>query len=528
MKAKSKALKTQQDKDCMMSSPTSMVDQLEQPLFVTAELAPQNSEMTLTDKSLICNPSTQTQKSSKISAQELTSKEKDCKPYWTDFCAEISSHLLLPVVTDSQDLDLNLYNTWSNKTVDKSWFSTQLYTAQIPNSPKIYSQSSTSFHAKCTDSGNTLKKSKKISLVLTPAQKAIIKQWFGVSRFVYNTTIKLLQDSEIKANWKAVKTDILNNLPDWCKSVPYQIKSIAIKDACKSVSNAKKKYKNAGGISKCRFRSRKQPIQSCYIPKSAVLEKGIFYTILGEVTYKESLPKDFGDCRLVLAYGDYYLTVPQVSPRLDTDNQGRVVALDPGIRTFLTFFSEDSFGWLGNAANLKIQKLCFDLDKVVSKISKAKCRQKKRLKLAATRLRGKIKNLVSELHKKTAKFLVDNFDVILLPSFETSQMSKKGKRRIRSKSVRQMLTLSHYQFKQFIKHKAFEYKKIVLDVNEAYTSKTVSWTGVVVKNLGGSKTIKSLSTNNMMDRDLNGARGIFLRALVDTPWLRENLNLCIC
>jgi hypothetical protein len=69
---------------------------------------------------------------------------------------------------------------------------------------------------------------------------------------------------------------------------------------------------------------------------------------------------------------------------------------------------------------------------------------------------------------------------------------------------------------------------VVLDVNEAYTSKTVSWTGEIVKNLGGSKTIKSLSTGKTMDRDLNGARGIFLRALVDTPWLRENLSLCIC
>jgi putative transposase len=149
------------------------------------------------------------------------------------------------------------------------------------------------------------------------------------------------------------------------------------------------------------------------------------------------------------------------------------------------------------------------------------------LKKAANPIRAKIKNLVSELHKKTAKFLVDNFDVILLPTFETSHMVKKGRRRIRSKSVRQMLTLSHYQFKQFIKHKAFEHNKIVIDVNEAYTSKTVSWTGEVVK-IGGSKIIKSPSTGETMDRDLNGARGIFLRALVDTPWLRENLNLCIC
>jgi len=344
-----------------------------------------------------------------------------------------------------------------------------------------------------------------------------------VSRLVYNTTIKLLQDGETKANWKAIKTDILNSLPGFCSDVPYQIKSIAIKDACKSVSNAKKKYKNGGGISKCRFRSRKDPVQSSYIPKSAVSSKGIYHTILGEATFKEALPLEFGDCRLVFAYGDYYLTVPENTPRLQTENQGRVVALDPGVRTFQTFFSEDSFGSLGIAANMVIQKLCFKLDALISKMSKAKCRQKKRLKSAATRIRGKIKNLVSELHKKTARFLVDNFDVILLPTFETSQMSKKACRRIRSKSVRQMLTLSHYRFKQFLKHKAFENSKLVIDVNEAYTSKTVSWTGEIVPNLGGAKVIKSKLTGQSMDRDHNGARGIFLRAVVDTP-----LKECIC
>jgi putative transposase len=331
----------------------------------------------------------------------------------------------------------------------------------------------------------------------------------------------------IKANWKAIKGGILNNLPDWCKATPYQIKSIAIKDACKAVSNAKKKCINGGGVNKVSFRSRKNPKQSCYIPKSAVTEVGIYHTILGSVKYNEPLPLDFGDCRLVSAYGDYYLTVPINSLQYETENQGRVVALDPGIRTFLTFFFESSFGWLGKNANTKIQKLCFKLDLIISAISKTNKQLKRRLQSAANRLRAKIKSLVDELHKKTAKFLLDNFDVILLPTFETSQMALKGKRRIRSKSVRQMLTLSHYKFKQFIKHKALEQNKVVLDVNEAYTSKTVSWTGEIVK-IGGSKIIKSPSTGQKMDRDLNGARGIFLRALVDTPWLRENLDLCIC
>ncbi|WP_251960380.1 helix-turn-helix domain-containing protein [Nostoc commune] len=47
-------------------------------------------------------------------------------------------------------------------------------------------------------------------MFLTALQRQTLKQWFGVSRFVYNTTVKLLQDSSIKANWKAIKTDILN------------------------------------------------------------------------------------------------------------------------------------------------------------------------------------------------------------------------------------------------------------------------------------------------------------------------------
>ncbi len=36
---------------------------------------------------------------------------------------------------------------------------------------------------------------------------------------------------------------------------------------------------------------------------------------------------------------------------------------------------------------------------------------------------------------------------ILLPTFESKQMTKRGHRKLRRKSVRQMLTLSHYRFR---------------------------------------------------------------------------------
>src|ERR687886_2866003 len=524
MKAKSRASKMKQGKDSTMLSPTCAV-QLELPLFAIAGSVQPSNEMTSPDKLNSCGNNTQTLKSSKTLAQDSTSSAKDCKPYWSGCCKAISSRLLLPVEIGCADSDLNYSSSWLSKTVEKSWFSTKAFTVHKPNSQPIFLPSFMSSLVECTDSGATARRSKKIRLFLNPEQKALLKQWFGVSRFVYNTTIKYLQEPGTKANWMVIKTGILNSLPEWAKSVPFQIKSIAIKDGCLAIKAAKKGFKKDGQIRTCRFRSRKDTKQSIFIPKSAIKDCGVYHTILGKCRIKEALPTEFSDGRLTLAYGEYYLVVSEQVQPVKTDNQGRLVALDPGVRTFMTFLSESSFGWLGNDSNLYIQKLCFRLDKLVSRLSSSPSRQKRRLKKAASRLRCKIKNLVKELHHKTARFLVNNFDVILLPTFETSQMVSKSRRKLRNKSVRQMLTLSHYEFKTFLKWKAWEQSKTVIDCNEAYTSKTVSWTGEVVNNLGGARTIKSPSTGLKMNRDLNGARGIFLRALVDTPWLGEHLNL---
>ena len=85
-----------------------------------------------------------------------------------------------------------------------------------------------------------------------------------------------------------------------------------------------------------------------------------------------------------------------------------------------------------------------------------------------------------------------------------------------------MLTFAHFRFKQLLKHKAAELGADVMDVNEAYTSKTVSWTGEV-KNIGGAKYVTSGRGKNkvVVDRDYNGARGIMLRALRDNS-LRDS------
>lgn len=51
--------------------------------------------------------------------QELTSKEKAYKPFWTPVYKEISEKLSLPIEIDCADLDLILSNPWSQKQEEK-------------------------------------------------------------------------------------------------------------------------------------------------------------------------------------------------------------------------------------------------------------------------------------------------------------------------------------------------------------------------------------------------------------------------
>ncbi|MGD1805986.1 RNA-guided endonuclease InsQ/TnpB family protein [Dapis sp. BLCC M126] len=369
-----------------------------------------------------------------------------------------------------------------------------------------------------TASESTNKKSKKIRIYLSCEQRQLLRQWIGVARFTYNRTVEYLQQPDTKANWRAIKGDILSNLPEWAKPVPYQIKSIAVRDACIAVREAKAKYSKTGQFQQVKFKSRKNPVQSCYVPKSAVSAKGVYHTKLGQIKFSEPLPEGFGDCRLVAVRGQHYLCLPVDAPKHKSENKHRIVALDPGVRNFLTLFSENSFGWIGSNDMGRIQRLCHHLDDLISRLTKAKSQTKQRMKKAANRLRSKIRNLIDELHHKTALFLVQNFDVILLPTFEVSQMIAKSSRKIRSKSVRQMLNWAHYRFEVFLKHKAAEYNKVVVDVSEAYTSKTVSWTGEILNNLGGKKVVAG-SDGFRLNRDLNGARGIFIKSVVEHPSL---------
>ena len=305
------------------------------------------------------------------------------------------------------------------------------------------------------------------------------------------------------------------------------MRSIGVRDACRAMSEVKRRNKELGpGLSggeyhDLKFRSRKNPRQGCFVPATAVSEHGTYYTKLGKLRMAERLPADHGDSRLALHNGQYHLVVTMPAQRRVGETQARVVALDPGIRNFLTWFSETDTGHIAPGAFGKIQRLCVHLDDLLSRAKLEKKRFARRNKYrAAARMRVRIGNLIDELHHQAGRWLVDHFDLILLPTFETSEMVLRGARKLRAKSVRSMLSYAHCRFQQFLKWKCWQTGKDLLLVNEAYTSKTCSWSGEIIAKLGGRRQIVG-TDGTALERDTNGARGIFLRALGDTPALRK-------
>ncbi len=459
-----------------------------------------------------------------MSVQKEPAKSKQVlKPFWTEALKEKLSHLWLPT-----ERDLTQSEELSRGMVEKSWFSTNLLTSQKEITSCL------SYDVDLKESDYEATKTRLNRLYPTYEQKKLFRSWTDASRHIYNMTVaELKKYSGNTPNWMFYWKDLIDCmlLPSWADSIPFQIKKIAVKDAIQSLEEGKKRV--ATGVIprfEQKFRSKKNPVQSCYIPSSAIKDYGIYPQVTGSkpvtksrpngeniLRYAEPLPSKPLDSRLVIKNGKFYLAIPSKYTFKLAENQGtRIVSIDPGIRSFHSFYDGQNAGHLAKGDFSRIQRLLSYADDLISRASNQPTQRKRRMLRAKNRLLEKVKNLIDELHHKVALFYVKNFDVILLPTFETSEMSKRSSRNTNSESVRNMLTFAHYRFSQFLTHKAKEFGKKVISVSEAYTSKTDPLTGEI-RNVGSAKRLRV--GNAWINRDLLGAFNIMLKALGDLPGL---------
>ena len=512
-KAKFKPSKRRQDKDDTILSPTkeNLSHQLEIQLFMPVSAAG-GSKKTSPGKSRQSRKDIPAQKLSAKLEGDSTSKEKNFWPYWNESCQEISEQLLSLTKTDWQDSgSIGLTGSVSNLTV-KSWFSTRQTFLQKQKWLKTSLLSSTVSQADCPDSESIKLRSRKIKIYPRPELKKIWNKWIAACRYCFNQAIAYQKENGQIGKIKLRNIIMQSSLPEWVKETPCHIRQNAIFDAHQAYNASKD----------CQFRSCHASRQTMKFNHSNFAQGKWYPSVTKGLEFESSEPiplKNAYATQLIKSKSGEWFAVFLNEVEQEVENShNNLISLDPGVRTFLTGFDGQKFIEIGAKDMGKINRLCSYLDDLMSRISQSKGHQKSQMRKAASRLRTRLRNLVDECHKQTAHYLTKNYGMILLPTFETSEMTKKNKRKIRTKTARQMLTWSHYRFKQVLKNKAELSGCQVVDVTEEFTSKTCTKCGHVHQKLGGSKVFKCPECGHTLNRDFNGALGIMLKALSDTTF----------
>ena len=173
-----------------------------------------------------------------------------------------------------------------------------------------------------------------------------------------------------------------------------------------------------------------------------------------------------------------------------------MIVIDPGVRKFgVGYDPNGKIVFFGKGANKDILSLLHQLDKENDKMKQFL-------------LWKKVKNMVSELHWKTISYLMENYDYIMIPNFQISNMVKSKKI---SKDTKRMLYMySYHNFILKLKYKCLMNNKKLYIVDESYTSKTCCQCGNL-NNVDGNEIYNCQGCNSIIDRDINGSMNILIK-----------------
>lgn len=487
----------------------------------------------------------------KTLAPDLTLRGKDFYPFWNSSRLEMYNRLSLPPKTDSPDSDLTSSNGCVQDTKLNSWFSTELMiNPQNKNSCKMSYPSSKFLIVNGTEKEDTGSiKCRKIKLQVCSEARKKLLHWGDLYRFCYNRAVFLHTETGERNKEKLrdfVKSNIQQCMSPWLLDLPSEIREGAAFELAKNLKSCATNFKHGNvnnydigykskktksfTLTNIQKRSYKKIRDNCFMFLTSYLP---FYFFT-----RENIPDQIDhDFSIHYDGNDFYLILPMKLEHYNDIFDDRIaVSLDPGVRTFMTFYSEigdygklclgDSVAELYSLAIFLDKCLRRKADKTLEKTGKGSVRSfKKRMHKIIERTRTRMKNLQREMHVKVSNWLTKNYKVILLPEFRVKEMSNRRlKRKINTKTVRNMSLLAHATFREMLKTKAKERGCQVILVSEHYTSKTCGGCGHRKHNLGGDKIYVCKECNAILDRDVNGARNIMLRAMRGSAISEDEMN----
>jgi len=308
----------------------------------------------------------------------------------------------------------------------------------------------------------------------------------------------------------------------WQTAIPYDTRQLAIKDAITAYKACVTNLKQ-GNISGFELKYQERTSRRIFWLNKDALNKTndcvkIFQSRLehSQLRFTKSdrkrLPATIDhDAKILYDRGAYYLVITIDIPKCES-TATKTIALDPGVRTFQTGYSPEGIAVkIGHQQIALIKKLHDKIDhlrSIRSTTSERKTRHN--IKLRLQKYERKITGVIDDLHNQTIAMLTNNFKTILLPTFGTQQMLQKDD--LSSKVKRRMQSLCHYRFQQKLLNRCQITGNIVYLVNEAYTTQTCGQCGNLQK-VGCATMYTCPNCNYTMDRDIHGARNIFIKTI---------------
>lgn len=510
-------------------------------LFAMPGSVPTTKNTTFNDRLNCSSNISQASTSCQTSVLDLTGEDQDLCPFWKESTAALSNRLWLPTKTDCADLDLSLSNGSAKRLAHGSWFSVGMAAPRelvtFRSSQRTFLQSLQCSWPKTTEcvqpsTGNDVstraksskkkkEKSKpaaakaiKLRVFPTPEQKDLLEQWFGAARWTYNQCLSKVKQGLCKITKNALRDAVVNNINyhytnQWVTEIPYDIRDEAMNDLIRNYASNFAKGKRFD----INFRSRKAQQSITVLAKHWNHKRGVYSSVFSPTALKceRPLPASLQyDCRLIrTSLRQYFVCIPQPLGCESQAPERDVIALDPGVRTFMTGYDPEGrvVQW-GKDDIHRIARLLHSQSKLQSKRCKARNhKQRYRMRRAEQRIRNKIHDLVTDCHRKLAKWLCSSYCTILLPKFDTTGIANKLKSR---KEKNKLRSWRHCEFRRRLIDKAREYGTTVVLVNEAFTSKTCTGCGTI-QNIGRKRTLACKKCQTTIDRDINGSRNILLR-----------------
>jgi len=527
-----------------------------------AESVHTNKKTILKDKKNPSKKVIRNMKSSKTSVPVSTLKEGVCCEWSTPYSRDLSKKLLLRTGIDSVGSPSTFLNGFVKEGNVSSWFKTKSWGLPNRNSQKISWPSSMFSPVNSMDQEDTRKvKARKIRLKPQKQQAMVLRKWVESSRKTYNEALKLIKETKIKPTLLLNKLVVTSRETDKgsrlekMKSTPADVRKSGVRSLITAFKSAKivttnrlknikagklkikkkrkkkrfagrRRFKNKKPF-EVKFKSKRMTSDSFELQTKSIKFEGsrvqLFSTekkyaldieMSEPFSEEDGIHKPSKMCKFSYCFGRWYIIIPE-----DVDvpevpvfkEEPRIVGIDPGLRTAFTCVSNkgDIFEY-GIDPLVQVKRINKKGHGILERMKEQSCpKRKSKLRRAWYRVNARAKNLVADLHWKTIKHLVDNFDVIVIGKIGVQSLMSMKKQSLTNKKA--FSFLSHYEFRQRLKYKAGLSSKVVIEQDESYTSQNCFRCDNLKKDLGANKTYNCSKCKLVFDRDMNSCFNIMVR-----------------